>query len=132
MQPTLPEVDCAATRQQVDLLLSRASAEQGNLSDMFWQNKPLRKALRLLAEVKLMGYTVHVPNRKRIGGDLRKQVYSEVERAVEEVEEDCDAVTGSSDGWNNDPAVKKEVELVLRKQFPGSKERAKIKAALNR
>ena len=46
-----------------------------------------------------MGYTV--PHRKRIGGELRKDVFSEVERAVEEVEEDCDVVTGSSDGWNN-------------------------------
>ena len=42
-----------------------------------------------------------MPNRKRIGDDLRKQVYAEVERAVEEVEDDCGVVTGSSDGWNN-------------------------------
>ena len=71
-QRTLEEVNSSVTRQKVDLLLVRASAEQGNVSDSFWQNKSLRKALRLLAEAKPMGYTV--PHRKRIGGELRKDV----------------------------------------------------------
>ena len=49
-QPTFKEATTSAVRGQVDRLLARAAHEQGNIPDMFWQNKSLRKALRLLAE----------------------------------------------------------------------------------
>ena len=83
----------------MDCLLARAAHEQGNIPDMFWQNKSLRKALRLLAEAKPMNYTA--PSRKIIGGALRLEVFAEVNAAVMEVIEDCDVITGSSDGWDN-------------------------------
>ena len=37
----------------------------------------------------------------RIGGALRLEAFAEVNAAVMEVTEDCDVVTGSSDGWDN-------------------------------
>ena len=94
-QPTFKEATISAVRGQVDRLLARAAHEKGNMPDMFWKNKSLRKALRLLAEAKPMNYTA--PCRKRIGGALRLEVFAEVNAAVAEVTEDCDVFTGSSD-----------------------------------
>ena len=99
VQPTIKEATNSAVRSQVDRLLARAAHEQGNIPDKFWQNKSLRKALRLLTEAKPMNYTA--PCRKRIGGALRLEVFAEVNAAVEEVCEDCNVFTGSSDGWDN-------------------------------
>jgi hypothetical protein len=98
-QPTIKDATTSAVRSQVDRILARAAHEQGNIPDKFWQNKSLRKALRLLAEAKPMNYTA--PCRKRIGGALRLEVFAEVNAAVEEVCEDCDVFTGSSDDWDN-------------------------------
>ena len=46
-----------------------------------------------------MNYTA--PFRKKIGGALRLEVFTEVNAAVAEVTKDCDVFTGSSDGWDN-------------------------------
>ena len=89
-QPAINETAMSAVRSQVDRLLTQAAHEH---------LQSLRKALRLLAESKLMNYTA--PSRKRIGGALRLEVFAEVNAAVAEVTEDCDVVTGSSDGWDN-------------------------------
>ena len=98
-QPTIVETTISAVRSKVDRLLARAAHEQGHIPNIFWQNKSLRKALRLLAEAKPMGYTA--PCRTRIGGALRVEVFAEVNLAVAEVADDCDVITGSSDGWDN-------------------------------
>ena len=100
-QPTIQETAMPAVRGQVDRLLARATHEQGGIPGMFWQNKSLQKALRLLAEAKPMNSNYTAPSRMRIGGALRLEVFAEVNAAVTEVAEDCDVATGSSDGWDN-------------------------------
>ena len=94
-------VECLNAEQaaSIDALLARAHHHHGNLADTFWENEHLISAFKELAAAKPFVY--EPPRRKRMGGPLLEGRVKEVMTLVKAIQDDCECITGTMDGWVN-------------------------------